>query len=127
MSKEPNNPTSPMTASEYFDYRHSTEKFPFNGSQLLFAEAYAAYRLQFEREQQQQSWMPTEEEWKRFPEAKCAAMDYDGEVYTFSCDLEELAFGNACWLGEHPYYVIKTVDPTNLNWRQCKVARPEGV
>lgn len=120
--------TRPMTAEEYwYHIKFIPSLISVIGTAILFAESYATYRLQFEREQQQQSWMPTEEEWKRFPEAKCAAMDNDGEVYTFSCDLEELEFGNECWLGEHPYYVIKTVDPTNLNWRQCKVARPEGV
>jgi len=117
--------TRPMTAEEYWK-----DKFPVaseNNLVLGFADAYATYRLQFERRQHQNSWMPTEEEWKRFPEAKCAAMDSDGWVYTFSCNLEDLELGDDCWLGEYPYYLTKTVDPTNLNWRQCKVARPEGV
>jgi len=40
------------------------------------------YRLAFEKEQQQ-SWMPTEEEWKQFPDAKWAAMDSDGAVFQY--------------------------------------------
>lgn len=119
--------TRPMTAEEYWTKENGDIiLFDIIAKQIAFAESYASYRLQFEREQQN-SWMPTEEEWKRFPEAKCAAMDSDGWVYTFSCNLEDLELGDDCWLGEYPYYLTKTVDPTNLNWRQCKVARPEGV
>jgi len=55
--------TRPMTAEEYWK-----DKFPVaseNNLVLGFADAYATYRLQFERRQHQNSWMPTEEEWKR--------------------------------------------------------------
>ena len=118
--------TRPMTADKFWATDQQPDINPF-AEPFEFAEAYATYRLQFERRQHQNSWMPTEDEWRRFPESKCAAMDNYGEVYTFSCNLEDLELGDDCWLGEYPYYLTKTVDPTNLNWRQCKVARPEGV
>ncbi len=115
-----------MTAKEYYESGYWSGQNPLDVT-YFFAESYATYRLQFEREQQQQSWMPTEEEWKRFPEAKCAAMDNSGDVYGFICSLEDLELAGSHWFDKPPYHLIKTVDPTNLNWRQCKVARPEGV
>lgn len=112
-----------MTAEEYWK-----DKFPAaseNNLVLGFADAYATYRLQFEREQQQNGWMPTEEEWKRVPEAKWAAMDSDGEVWLHRSNPTPKDY---TWsVGNDLSEYIKAVDPTNFNWRQCKVARPEGV
>lgn len=91
---------------------------------FIFAERYATYRLQFEREQQQ-SWMPTEEGWKEFPEAKWAAMDSDGEVWLYRSNPTPEDY--SWYVGGDWHEYIKTVDPTHINWRQAKVQRPEGV
>lgn len=117
--------TRPMTAEEYWTKENGDIiLFDIIAKQIAFAESYASYRLQFEREQQN-SWMPTEEEWKRFPEAKCAAMDSDGEVWLYRSNPTPKDY--SYWVGDDWFEHIKNVDPTNLNWRQCKVARPEGV
>lgn len=123
MTIEESNTTLPMTAEEYYDKNGFAPDF--KRICVSFAEIYITYRLQFEREQQQNSWMPTEEEWKRFPEAKWAAMDSDGEVWLYRSNPTPKDY--SCWVGDDWFEHIKNVDPTNLNWRQCQVARPEGV
>lgn len=109
-----------MTAEEYWK-----DKFPAaseNNLVLGFADAYATYRLQFERRQHQNSWMPTEEEWKRFPEAKFAAMDSDGWVFMYN---ENPAQWEKIWNGVCAK--LKRANPISHDWTKCKVARPEGV
>ena len=119
--------TRPMTAEEYWK-----DKFPAaseNNLVLGFADAYATYRLQFEREQQN-SWMPTDNEWKRYPDANCAAMDKNGIVYLYpehASSLSENFLGD-CWTGHKgDWWKLKTIDYTTLDWTKCKVSRPEGV
>lgn len=119
--------TRPMTAEEYWK-----DKFPAaseNNLVLGFADAYATYRLQFEREQQN-SWMPTEEEWRMFPWAKSAAMDANGEVYLYSVEYSVLKahIPRSIWAGHFKdWKLIKIKNPSNLDWTKCKIARPEGV
>ena len=114
-----------MTAEEYYDYRDSIKKFPFNGNQFMFAESYSAYLLQYYRNRQQNGWMPTEEEWKQFPDAKWAAMDRDGWVFMHpdnpTCRTRFWIFGNGSCIP------LKQVSPVNMDWTKCKVERPEEV
>jgi hypothetical protein len=77
-----------------------------------------------EREQQQNSWMPTEEEWKRFPEAKWAAMDSDGDVWMY---IDDPVLHKISWIGKWIPESSKCIEPCNLNWKKCKVQRPEGI
>lgn len=112
--------TRPMTAEEYWK-----DKFPAaseNNLVLGFADAYATYRLQFERRQHQNSWMPTEDEWRRFPEAKFAAMDSDGWVFMYN---ENPAQWEKIWNGVCAK--LKRANQISHDWTKCKVARPEGV
>lgn len=114
--------TRPMTAEEYWTKENGDIiLFDIIAKQIAFAESYASYRLQFEREQQN-SWMPTEEEWKRFPEAKCAAMDSDGWVFMYE---DNPVRRERFWAGTCA--VLKRANPIINDWEKCKVARPEGV
>ena len=124
---ETTNTTRPMTAEEYYDKKGFDPEF--KQMCVSFAEAYIT-RLQFEREQQQNSWMPTYNEWKRYPDANCAAMDKNGIVYLYpehASSLSENLSGD-CWMGHKgDWWKLKTIDYTSLDWTKCKAERPEGV
>jgi len=117
-------PPAPMTAEEFYKSDKCTLGFP-SFMPFLFAAAYADYRLQFEQEERQQSWIPTDEEWKQFPDAKWAAMDRDGWVFMHpdnpTCRTRFWIFGNGSCIP------LKQVSPVNMDWTKCKVERPEEV
>ena len=118
---ENNNHARPMTADKFWATDQQPDINPF-AEPFEFAEAYATYRLQFERRQHQNSWMPTEDEWRRFPESKCAAMDSDGWVFMYE---DNPVRRERFWAGTCA--VLKRANPIINDWKKCKVARPEGV
>lgn len=124
--------TRPMTAEEYWTKENGDIiLFDIIAKQIAFAESYATYRLQFERRQHQNSWMPTHNEWRRHPDANCAAMDKDGRVFLYYVENLLSLYpdeDNKGWAGHNgDYWFIKSVEPVDLDWTKCKVARPEGV
>jgi hypothetical protein len=124
MSNKTTNTSIPMTAKEYYESGYWSGQNPLDVT-YFFAESYATYRLQFEQEERQQSWIPTDEEWKQFPDAKWAAMDRDGWVFMHpdnpTCRTRFWIFGNGSCIP------LKQVSPVNMDWTKCKVERPEEV
>jgi hypothetical protein len=82
------------------------------------------YRLAFEKEQQQ-SWMPTEEEWKQFPEAKWAALDLDGQRDMYRQEPERHDRFDV-WDGDCIIDASKMMKPIT-DWFLAKCQRPEGI
>jgi len=112
---------TPMTAEEFYKSDKCTLGFP-SFMPFLFAAAYADYRLQFEQEERQQSWMPTEEEWKQFPDAKWAAMDPDGAVFQYKYKPSPRYKRWSVAVGAYAPYAMRV--PVQA-WTEAVVQRPE--
>ena len=123
MSNKTTNTSIPMTAKEYYESGYWSGQNPLDVT-YFFAESYATYRLQFEQGERQQSWIPTDEEWKQFPDAKWAAMDSEGDVWMY---IDDPVLHKISWIGKWIPESSKCIEPCNLNWKKCKVQRPEGI
>ncbi|HRV29064.1 MAG TPA: hypothetical protein P5522_09790 [Spirochaetia bacterium] len=122
----PNQPTpTPMTAEEYWEEEAIQNVDPFT-SPFKFAEAYADYRLRFERDNKQQPTDPYYTDPATWPKwANWTAVDVDNEMFAFE-ERPAIKHIDNYWVTASDTRWLKIRNVThNPDWRNSLRSRKE--